>query len=213
VGEILQRQGHRVFAPTLTGLGERSHLLHDYIDLSTHVTDVVNAVRWNELKDIVLCGHSYGGHVISGAAEQIQSSIRSIVYLDAVVSQDGDSLADLSAPLGDTVKSLLDERKMTIPPIPAAVFNVNEKDRAWVDRLCTPQPILTFTEKIALTGKRDSIALKTYIKAVSFQTATFEKGLRIINDDASWAKYEVPCGHDAMIDMPDRIAELLLERS
>jgi pimeloyl-ACP methyl ester carboxylesterase len=83
VADRLRSARHKVFTPTLTGLGERSHLLSPEIDIATHVTDVVNVIKWERLTDVVLCGHSYGGFVISGVAEKMSAAIRSIVFLDA----------------------------------------------------------------------------------------------------------------------------------
>ena len=83
VRKALQDQGHQVFTPTLTGLAERSHLLSPSVNLDTHIDDVVNLIRWEELSDVVLCGHSYAGAVISGVADRIPERIRSLVYLDA----------------------------------------------------------------------------------------------------------------------------------
>src|SRR5580692_5678378 len=98
VADRLRRDGHTVFTPTLTGLGERSHLLSSGIDLKTHITDVVNVMKWEGLNDVVLCGHSYGGMVISGVAEEMAPAIRSIVFLDAFVPQNGEAVQDLTGP-------------------------------------------------------------------------------------------------------------------
>ena len=96
VADRLRGSGHTVFTPTLTGLGERSHLLRGGIDLKTHITDVVNVIKWEGLSDVVLCGHSYGGFVISGVAEQMAPAIHSIVFLDAFVPRNGESVLDLT---------------------------------------------------------------------------------------------------------------------
>ncbi len=93
VSDLLEKHGHKVFTPTLTGVGERSHLLDARINLATHITDIVNVIKWEELKDIVLVGHSYGGAVVSGVAEQIGDAIGSIVFLDAFEPENGDSAA------------------------------------------------------------------------------------------------------------------------
>src|SRR5580700_6619085 len=95
VAEILRAQGHRVFTPTLTGLGERVHLASTEITLSTHVTDIVNVVRYEDLHDVVLLGHSYGGMVISGVVEVVPERVGALVYLDAFVPENGESLLDL----------------------------------------------------------------------------------------------------------------------
>ena len=98
VADRLERQGHKVFTPTLTGLGERSHLIGGDIELATHVADVVNLVKWEGLTDIVLVGHSYAGMVVNEVAERIGPSIASIVFLDAFLPQPGESLATLASP-------------------------------------------------------------------------------------------------------------------
>src|SRR3984957_16229746 len=98
VANRLRGDGHNVFTPTLTGLGERSHLVRAGIDLKTHIADVVNVIKWEGLSDVVLCGHSYGGFVISGVAEAMAPAVRSIVFLDAFVPKHGDAVRDLTGP-------------------------------------------------------------------------------------------------------------------
>src|ERR1700677_1066166 len=92
LGRILRRAGHDVYTPTLTGLGERSHLSYMPINLDTHILDVQNVILWEDLSDVVLCGHSYGGLVISGVADRIPERIDSLVFIEAVLPEDGDSL-------------------------------------------------------------------------------------------------------------------------
>jgi pimeloyl-ACP methyl ester carboxylesterase len=212
VADRLRSTGHKVFTPTLTGLGERSHLLSPQIDIATHVTDVVNVIKWERLTDIVLCGHSYGGFVISGVAEKIAAAIRSIVFLDAFVPHEDDSPQSLTGPaIQEGIRAALQRGDLSMPPRPAEFFGVNKADRAWVDALCVPQPIGTFTYKIALTGAREKIARKTYIRAKSYPNPGFDKAFAAAQSDPSWHTYEVPCGHDVMVDMPERLSELLLE--
>ncbi len=212
VSDLLERQGHKVFAPTLTGLGERSHLMRAGIDVSTHVTDIVNVLKWERLSNIVLCGHSYGGMVVSGVAEKAASAIGSIVFLDAFVPENGDSMAALtSQAVRDNLKLAGERGDIGVPPRPAAAFLVNEKDQAWVDSLCGPQPIGTMTEKLALTGARERIARKSYIRAGAYPNPGFDTAYARVKTDKSWRTYEVPCGHDVMVDMPERLAEILLE--
>ena len=204
--------GHTVFTPTLTGLGERSHLLRAGIDLKTHITDVVNVMKWEGLTDVVLCGHSYGGFVISGVAEQMAPAIRSVVFLDAFVPRDGESVQDLTGPaVKDGIAAALQRGDIAIPPRAAEAFGVNAADRVWVDRLCVGQPIATFTGKIELTGARDRIALKSYIRAESYANPGFDRALAAAKSDSSWRTYGVPCGHDVMVDMPERLSDILLE--
>jgi pimeloyl-ACP methyl ester carboxylesterase len=212
VSDLLQRQGHKVFTPTLTGLGERSHLMSKDIRLATHVTDVVNHIKWEGLEGVVLCGHSYGGMVVSGVAEQMADKINSIVFLDAFVPQNGEALADLTgAATLDLLRAATQRGDIGIPARTAASFNVNEKDRAWVDAMCVPQPINTFLDKMTLTGARERIAKKSYIRALNNANPGFDKAMARAKAEPSWRTYEVPCGHDVMVDMPERLTEILLE--
>src|ERR1043166_5206938 len=132
VARLLRAQGHEVYTPTLTGLGARSHLMRPGIDLATHIADVVNLIKWEGLKDVVLVGHSYGGFVISGVAEQVP--IASIVFLDSFVPENGDRMVDVTSPASrDAI--LASAGDIAVPPRSAALFQVNEKDRAWVDAM------------------------------------------------------------------------------
>jgi len=212
VADILQSQGHKVFTPTLTGLGERSHLLAKGIDVSTHVTDVVNLFKWERLDGAVLCGHSYAGLVISGVAERIAPAISSIVFLDAFLPDDGDAMMDLTGQaVIEAARAAEKAGALGVPPRPAEAFGVNEKDRAWVDSLTGLQPIGCFFEKMKITGARDRIAKKSYIRAANYPNPGFDKALARAKNDPSWRTYGVPCGHDVMVDMPERLAEILQE--
>ena len=214
VADLLEAKGHKVFAPTLTGLGERSHLMRAGINVSTHATDIVNVLKWERLSDVVLCGHSYGGFVISGVAEQAADKIGSIVYLDAFVPENGDSMASLtSQAVRDSLKIATERGDIGVPARPAAAFLVNDKDQAWVDSLTGPQPIETMTEPVTITGARERIAKKSYIRAGAYPNPGFDKAFARVKADKTWRTYEVPCGHDVMVDMPERLAEILLEVS
>jgi pimeloyl-ACP methyl ester carboxylesterase len=212
VADRLRGGGHEVFTPTLTGLGERSHLLRAGIDLKTHIADVINLMKWEALSDVVLCGHSYGGFVISGVAEAMAPAIRSMVFLDAFVPGNGDAVRDVTAPaVREAVDAAMLRGDLAIPPRAAEAFGVNAADRAWVDRLCVGQPIETFTDKIALSGARDRIARKSYIRAKNYPNPGFDRAYDALKSDPSWRLYDVACGHDVMVDNPDRLTEILLE--
>jgi pimeloyl-ACP methyl ester carboxylesterase len=212
VADRLRSGGHKVFTPTLTGLGERAHLLRAGIDLKMHITDVVNVMKWEELTDVVLCGHSYGGFIISGVAEAIEPAIRSIVFLDAFVPKNGDAIRDLTGPaVQEAIDGALQRGDLAIPPRSAEAVGVNPADRAWVDRLCVGQPIGCFTDKIALTGARDRVAKKSYVRAAAYANPGFDHALAAIKSDPSWRTYAVNCGHDVMVDDPARLTEILLE--
>jgi pimeloyl-ACP methyl ester carboxylesterase len=212
VADRLRARGHVAFTPTLTGLGERVHLLQPGINASLHIADVLGLVRFEQLDDFVLVGHSYGGCVVSGLAEALPNAIRSIVFLDAFIPDNGDATIDLVQPaVQQVIRDALARGETTVPVRDAAAFKVNEKDRAWVDALATPQPIGTMTEKLTLTGARERIPKKTYIRASGYPNVSFDKAYARVKGDRTWRTYEVPCGHDVMIDEPDRLTEILLE--
>ena len=153
VAKLLRAKGHEVHTPTLSGVCERSHLAGPDITLDTHIMDVVNEIKWNELSNVVLVGHSYGGLVVSGVCEKISNKIGSLVMLDAFVSENGQSLVDMQPPAAAKAFSDLEAKgEWRVPPRSAAMFHVNEKDQAWVDAQCTVHPIKCFTQKLALTG-------------------------------------------------------------
>ncbi len=212
VADILERQGHKVFTPTLTGLGERSHLMSRDINLDTHITDIVNVFKWEDLKGAVLVGHSYGGWVISGAVEKVLPRVASIVFLDAYMPDDGtrglDNTSDFSR---KGILAAIDKGEASRPAPHAELFAVNANDRAWVDAMMTPQPLGVALQPIHLTGARDRVAKKAYIRAAAWPQDTFDRYLGICKADPTWRTFEFPCGHDIMVDMPERLAEALVE--
>jgi len=212
VADLLERAGHKVYAPTLTGLADRSHLAGPDVNLTTHITDVVNLIKWEQLSDVVLCGHSYGGMVITGVAEQMQPAIASIVYLDAFVPQDGEAVVALtSTAVHDAIEAVRQRNEFLLPPRPAEAFGVLPQHRSWVDGKCTPQPVATFTETIKVTGAVNRISRKVYIRAASYVSPGFDKARARAKADPSWRTFDAPCGHDVMVDAPDWLAKLLVE--
>jgi pimeloyl-ACP methyl ester carboxylesterase len=213
VEQLLLAEGHRVFCPTLTGLGDRCHLLSEKIDLNVHITDIVNLISWEELSDIVLVGHSYGGFVISGVAEQVAAgTISSLVFLDAFVPEDGDSMIEsITTPEHRSfLEEVVTRGELAVAPPPAAAFNVNEMDQHWVDAKCTPHPIASITQRIRLDGARDRVPRKWYILAKSSGSPNFSEIYQSLKNDGSWHLQEVESGHDAMLDQPEELATLLL---
>ena len=212
VVDRLERRGHRVFTPTLTGLGERAHLLTPSINLDTHIADVVNLIRYEALSNIVLLGHSYGGFVVSGVAEQEEANIAAFVFLDAFVPEDGDSMATIGTEITrNAIQAAAQRGDTTLPPRPAEFFHVNEADRGWVDRLCGPHPIGTFIQPVTLTGARERIGSKTYIRAAAYPNPVFDAHAAKLTARQGWRVHSVPCGHDVMVDMPERLTEILAE--
>jgi pimeloyl-ACP methyl ester carboxylesterase len=195
VAELLERGAHQVFAPTLTGLGERAHLLNPQIDLTTHITDVVNVIRYEDLHNIVLVGHSYAGFVASGVVERVESRIAAFVLLDAFLPNDGDNLARIATPaVHDAIKAALARAEATMPSRSAATFRDNPADQAWID---------------SLSGARDRIAKRVYIRASGYPNPVFDETAARLRATPGWQVYDFACGHDIMVDMPEQLAELL----
>jgi pimeloyl-ACP methyl ester carboxylesterase len=211
VAETLRAAGHCVFTPTMTGLGERSHLASADITLSLHVTDIVNVLRWEDLRDVVLCGHSYGGLVISGVVEAVPERVAALVFLDAFVPDDGQSLHDL-VPEANRTRHLeiAAANGGFITPVPAAVFGVNERDRAYVDANCVPHPLVTMREGLKLTGARERVAHKTYLRAGNYRSIPFDAARERLAATPGWFVDAIPAGHDVMIDAPDELAAALI---
>src|SRR5262245_61577348 len=211
VRAALQASGHDVFTPTLTGLGERSHLLSPQVNLDTHIDDIVSLIQWEDLTNVVLCGHSYGGCVVSGVVDRVPDRIGALVYLDAFVLNDGECLLDT---LPAAQKALQLELAQSVgdgwkvPPIPAEVFNVNPADREWVDRQCTMHPLATFQQPLKLTGVTARPMTTTFILATGFDDSPFPSfydraGVR------GWTTLTIDCGHDVMLDRPDELTQIL----
>jgi pimeloyl-ACP methyl ester carboxylesterase len=215
VRKALQALGHEVFTPTLTGVGERSHLLSRQVNLDTHIDDVVNLIQWEELSDVILCGHSYGGCVISGVADRIPDRIGALVYLDAFVLKNGQCLHDTLPPdqLNMQMEATArDGEGWKVPPIPAEVFNVNAADAAWVNRQCTMQPLATFQQKIQLGGKADGIRNVTFILATGFADSPFPQFFEPAKAKG-WKTLTMACGHAVMLDRPEELTQLLVGSS
>jgi pimeloyl-ACP methyl ester carboxylesterase len=152
VGAMLTADGHTVYRPTLTGQGERVHLANPDVDLNTHIQDVVNTIEFEDLHDIVLVGHSYGGMVITGVADRIPGRIKQIIYLDAFLPEDGESV--------QTVTGHSPYRPGVIPNKKGYIVPtwINQKDKLPHDE---PQPGKTFTQPITLTNQAAAQAIPT----------------------------------------------------
>jgi pimeloyl-ACP methyl ester carboxylesterase len=215
VADILEKHGHKVYAQSLTGNGDRAHLLSKDVVLDTHVADIVNLVTWEDLREICLVAHSYGGWPSSGALEHIHDRVASIVWLDAFKPEDGQKGTDFASEFSR--KALVEAVAKGEPGRkgpPAKTFSVSEGDYAWIDSKLTPQPNGVATQPIRLTGKRETIARKTYIRAAKYPQAAFDKALAECKADKTWQTFvNETSGHDVMIDQPEWLADVLLEVS
>ncbi|MBI1201174.1 MAG: alpha/beta fold hydrolase [Rhodopseudomonas sp.] len=201
VQDLLEAKGFRVHALSLTGLADRSHLASDAVNMDTHIADVVNFVTWEDLNDFVLVGHSYGGLVVTGAAEKIGDRVSSIVYLDAFMPENGQSMADI-------VKREMPVTGFT-PSYPAAAMGVLPEDAAWADTKLTPQPVNTYNQKMTLTGTYQKIAKKTYVRTLGFPNPGMQATYETFKQRSDWRTFTIDCGHDLMLAKPVETADLL----
>ena len=212
VRRMLADRGHEVFAPTLSGVADRSHLLSRDVDLQHHIDDVAGLIEREGLAAVILCGHSYGGCVISGVGDALPDRIAALVYIDAFVPEDGQSLHDLLPPQQRQLYLKLAAQYgdgWRVPPIPAQVFNVNPGDREWVDRQCTPQPLATFEQPIRLGDGLSRISRNHFIRASGWEETPFNASFELAKS-RGWTTSEIACGHDVMLDRPDDLAAELI---
>jgi pimeloyl-ACP methyl ester carboxylesterase len=213
VADELRARGHPVYAPSLTGLADRAHLSVPSIRLQHHIADVVKLVEWEDLDDFVLCGHSYGGMVITGVAEALAQRLRAIVYLDAFLPAPNQSLLDLLGPdAGPALRSAAaSDAKGMAPPIPAQMLMVNEQDQAWVDAKCTPHPFTTFEDTLAHVARHEEVARKFYVLASAYQAPVFASLANQRRGRPDWQVFDLPYGHDLMIDAPAEVSRILMQ--
>ena len=201
-----------MFTPTLTGVADRSHLSSPSVNLDTHITDVANLIRWEELSDVILCGHSYGGCVVSGVADRVSDRIGVLIYLDAFVLENGQCLNDTIPPEVRSKRLALAKEvgdSWKLPPIPAEEFNVNPRDRDWVNRQSTMQSLACFEQPMNLTGALNQIINITYILASGWSPSPFPQFYEKAKAKG-WKTITIECGHDVMLDRPEELAEQLL---
>ena len=216
----LRAAGHTVFTPTLTGLGERSHLNSQSITLETHIRDVCGCIDAEELSNVILCGHSYGGMVITGVADRMSSRIRTLVYLDAFIPEHGQSMnkcLELALSLENSKafvegfqESAMKGYSGLVSALPAEAFSVSADKRAWVDRRCGPQALATFETPILLTGGGSAIKERVFILADGWDPNPFRFYAAKVTGLPGWRVTKMTCGHDLMVDMPLELAHELM---
>jgi pimeloyl-ACP methyl ester carboxylesterase len=212
---MLRADGHEVFTPSLTGQGERNHLGGPNVNLTTHVTDVENVIKYEDLHDFVLVGHSYGGMVVTGVADRHADSITDLVYLDAFLPKDGESCFDLGGAGGSDKATIEDGWKVMPMRGPAAPETPEAADRL---RKLSPQPIETMREKVHLSVPLEERAFTlTYVKAagdastLGAPTGAFWDAAARTKADPRWRYYELPCGHGIHAEMPNELRDILYE--
>ena len=207
----LEQRGHMLFVPTHTGLGERLHLATPEIGLGTHIADVLGVIEFEDLRDVILVGHSYGGMVATGVADRAADRVSQLVYLDAFVPRSGQSLFDLQTPelrarMRDKARESGDGWR--VPPNPTPP-DTSEADVAWIRPRRMMQPLRCFEEPLQLEGHAAHLP-RSYIYC---QRAAPGDGFRPFAEharsDPDWRYYELDASHSPHVTAPDALAELL----
>ena len=213
VVDILRARGHRVTAPTQTGLGERSHLLSADITLETFVTDIVRHIECEDLKDVVLVGHSFGGAPVTGVAHRLADRLTSLIYLDGIRLKSGETWFSLLPPDLAADRAALAEKTsggVSLPPAPAEAFGVTRpEDRTFLESRLTPHPFATFTTSLDLKGPKVGNGLPaSYVRCTAPSYGPANVSLQRAQD-FGWPVTEIATGHDAMVTEPQATADVL----
>ena len=221
VAAALQQAGHRVHAVTLTGLGERAHLLSPAITLDTHIDDVLGLIEAEELQGVVLAVHSYAGMIGTAVADRLGQRIRHLVYVDAVLPQPGESWSSTQpgATQQQRMAAARSSRHFSFPPPDPEVFGLKDADREWVARRQTPHPGNTYQAPLQFDVQRVAAVPRTFISCTQPALATIAPSRLRARDPQFWggawlpnAQYiELHTGHDPMVSMPEALVQILLD--
>ena len=208
----LRARGHQVTTPTQTGLGERRHLISGALSLQTFIDDLVNHILAEDLTNVILVGHSFGGNAVSGAAEAIPDRIKEAIYLDSTLLLSGESLMD-KLPAGELADRILAISKagdeIAVPPPPVATFGVTDPEQAAeVQPRLTPHPVSTLVSPLPIKGVPGNGLPARYIACTDPIYHPREK-VRSWIGDLGWPVDELATGHDAMLTAPDALVEML----
>jgi pimeloyl-ACP methyl ester carboxylesterase len=206
---LMAAAGHRLVTPTYTGVGERAHLANPSIDLETHIQDVLSVIKYEDLRDIVLVGHSYGGMVATGVADRARDRVTQLIYIDAFVPNDGQSLLDLNQSAVTRMQELA-KTGWRVPPNPTP-SDTSPADVAWLTERRVDMPIKCFEMKLKLQG--DALTLpRSYIYATRITPAdTFGPFAKQAKNDPAWRYYEIDASHSPNVTAPEALMALLLE--
>jgi pimeloyl-ACP methyl ester carboxylesterase len=216
VARLLRSAGHEVLAPSLTGLAERSHLLGTHVDLDLHIQDIAALLHYEDLRDVILVGHSYGGMVITGVAGRAADRIGRVVYLDAATPVNGQSLVDVAGPIIEAVRpygQTVDGVELVLLPGPGAgaLYGVTDPDDlAWMEERLTGHPWKCFEQPLKLTNEAAFNALPKYHIVCTSTLATRDKELMRKAREAG-RLWDIDTGHDLMITEPQAVTDALLE--
>ena len=216
VARLLRAQGHEVYTPTLTGLGERAHLLNAEVDLHRHVEDVVAVLHFEDLRDVILVGHSYGGMVITGAADRVADRVGKLVFLDAATPVNGQSLFDVAGPVIGAVRpfgEVVDGMELVLLPAPDAglLYGVTDPDDlAWMAERLTGHPWTCFEQPLELTNEEALWAIPQYHIVCTSTLATRDPAQMAAARETG-RLWDIDTGHDLMITEPERTADALAQ--
>ncbi len=212
VTRLLTDAANIVYTPTLTGLGERAHLARPDIDLETHIQDVVGVLETEELRNVVLVGHSYAGQVITGVAARAEKRIARLVYLDAFVPDAGQSLlSQLPPDRADAMRKAVetDGEGWRLAPLPPERLGVtSQRDTEWLQRRLVAQPFRTFEQPVPAVASAK--LPRSYIYCSKPAMGPFDPFAETLRDDRKWRFHDVKTGHDAMVTAPGELAKILM---
>jgi pimeloyl-ACP methyl ester carboxylesterase len=208
--------GHEVYAPTLTGLGERSHLLDADVDLRRHIDDLVAVLHFEDLREVILVGHSYGGLVITGVADRAADRVGRLVYLDAATPVNGQSLVDVAGPVIEAVRPygrVVDGIELVLLPSPDAGLLcgvTDQADLAWMAERLTGHPWTCFEQRLELVNESALWAIPQYHIVCTSTLATRDAD-QMARARCAGRLWDIDTDHDLMMTEPERVAEALLE--
>lgn len=211
---LLHAQGLTVYTPTQTGVGEKADMLSKDISLETFIQDIADFLTQHDLHDVVLVGHSFGGISISGVADRMPDRISRLVYLDALLLQNGQSVFDIFLPdLAAARRQLALQTSggVSLPvPEPAAMGVTDASDVEWLQAHCTPHPLSTYEDKMSLAHPLGNGLAATYIAVTPHYLPT-TSSRDYAKTRSDWQYVEMPAGHDAMVTSPEQLALVLAQ--
>jgi pimeloyl-ACP methyl ester carboxylesterase len=222
VGPLLRAAGHDVFTPTLTGLGDRTHLAHPLIGPETHIQDVTNLLAYEDLNNVILLGHSNGGTLITAVGDRVPERLAHLVYLEAFVPENGQATIDLIT----YPRQVWEDRVRTegfgwlIPSLQALPWEdfvrdvwrvTDEADRGWMVSRLGPTPFRTFTDSVCLGNPAAATLPRTYVRCLHHPSPTFDRFAEQAQRTAGWRYRELASAHEPFVTMPRELVDLLVE--
>ena len=218
VADRLRAKGHAVYAPSYTGMGDRAHLLSKDITINTFAEDLVQVIQSEELSNVILVGHSFGGVPISGAADRVPEKIARLVYLDSVLVESGRSAFSYYPPAEAEARIKAAEKATNGVAVPVpqqlpAVWGLGKEgdpDYDWARRRLSPHPLQTYTTALTFKGPVGNNLPRTYIHSTQPSHPVLEDSRKLVRSWSGWKWVDLAAPHDSMITHPEAVVELLL---